>query len=81
MVAHTDVIDQPPIQPNAAELQHFFELLYLDVEDGWIVLSYPDPTRVTPQGTNLDTVSFTYMRSAADCVLTTSQSVPSCSSQ
>jgi transposase len=30
---------------------------------------------------NLDTVSFTYMRSAADCVLTTSQSVPSCSSQ
>jgi hypothetical protein len=30
---------------------------------------------------NLDTVSLTYMRSAADCVLTTSQRVPSGSSQ
>ena len=27
---------------------------------------------------NLDTVSFTYMRSAADCILTTSQSVSAC---
>jgi hypothetical protein len=49
------------------------------------VHSASDPTRhyriVEGTCTNLDTVSFTYMRSAADCVLTTSQSVPSCSSQ
>ena len=37
-------------QPNAAELQHFFELLYPDVEDGWLVLSHPDPARLTPHG-------------------------------
>jgi DNA repair protein RadA/Sms len=37
-------------QPNAADLQHFFELLYPDVEDGWLVLSHPDPARLTPQG-------------------------------
>ena len=30
-------------QPNATELQRFFELLYPDVEDGWLVLSRPDP--------------------------------------
>src|SRR5262245_24631775 len=37
-------------QPNATEIQRFFELLYLDVEDGWLVLSHPDPTSLTRQG-------------------------------
>jgi hypothetical protein len=30
-------------QPSAAEIQRFFEGLYTDVEDGWLVLSRPDP--------------------------------------
>jgi hypothetical protein len=30
-------------QPNASEIQCFFEGLYSDVEDGWLVLSRPDP--------------------------------------
>src|SRR5262245_26889974 len=38
-------------QPNAAEMQRFFELLYADVGDGWLVLSRPDPdpTHVHPK--------------------------------
>jgi hypothetical protein len=30
-------------QPNAAEIQRFFALLYPAVEDGWLLLSQPDP--------------------------------------
>jgi len=37
-------------QVNATEIQRFFAQLYPAVEDGWLVLSYPDPTRLTPQG-------------------------------
>lgn len=37
-------------QPNAAKIQRFFETLYPEVEGGWLVLSHPDPTRLTPQG-------------------------------
>jgi hypothetical protein len=37
-------------QPNATEIQRFFALLYRDVEDGWLVLSHPDSTRLTHQG-------------------------------
>jgi hypothetical protein len=37
-------------QPNATEIQRFFETLYPDIEDGWLVLSHPDPMRLTPQG-------------------------------
>src|SRR5262245_57272429 len=38
-------------QPNTTEIQRFFELLYSDVEDGWLVLSRPDPnpTHVYPK--------------------------------
>jgi hypothetical protein len=35
---------------GAAILQHFFQLLYPDVGDGWLILSHPDPTRQTRQG-------------------------------
>ena len=33
------------------ETQYFFELLYADAEDGWLVLSHPDPdpTHVNPK--------------------------------
>jgi phage/plasmid-associated DNA primase len=31
------------VQPNAAEIQRFFELLYPDVVDGWLALTRPDP--------------------------------------
>lgn len=37
-------------QPDATQIQRFFELLYPDVDDGYLVLSRPDPTRLTPQG-------------------------------
>src|SRR5262249_54854382 len=38
-------------QPNTSEIQRFFALLYPDVEDGWLVLSQPDPgpTHVNPK--------------------------------
>lgn len=38
-------------QPNAAEIERFFELLYMDAEDGWLVLSRPDPdpTHINPK--------------------------------
>ena len=35
-----------------AEIQHFFELLYPDVHDGWLVISWPDPYALTAQGTH-----------------------------
>ena len=35
-------------QPNAIEIQRFFAQLYPDVEDGWLVLSRPDPDPHTP---------------------------------
>jgi hypothetical protein len=40
------------IQPNALEIQRFFAQLYPDVEEGWLVLSRPDPdpTHITPRG-------------------------------
>ena len=31
---------------DPAELKRFFTLLYPDIQDGWLVLSYPDPTRI-----------------------------------
>ena len=39
-------------QPNATEIQRFFAQLYPDVEDGWLVLSRPDPdpTHANPTG-------------------------------
>ena len=37
-------------QPNAAKIQRFFETLYPEVEDGWLILSHPDSTRLTLQG-------------------------------
>jgi hypothetical protein len=39
-------------QPNATEIQRFFEQLYPDIQDGWLVLSRPDPdpTHVNPKG-------------------------------
>ena len=39
-------------QPNATEIQRFFEQLYPDIQDGWLVLSQPDPdpTHVNPKG-------------------------------
>ena len=46
IIAHSTpnpwAISAPPA-PNAAEIQRFFELLYADVDDGWLVLSSPDP--------------------------------------
>lgn len=38
------------VQPNAPEIQRFLELLYPDAEDGFLVLSWPDPdpTHVHP---------------------------------
>ena len=36
--------------PSVAELHHFFDTLYPDVDTGWLVLSFPDPTRLTRQG-------------------------------
>jgi hypothetical protein len=51
MIAHT-----PPVhtrknpQPTAVEIHRFFELLYPNVDDGWMVLSHPDPAQLTPQG-------------------------------
>jgi len=37
--------------PSLSEIQRFFELLYPDIEDGWLVLSRPDPdsTHVHPK--------------------------------
>jgi hypothetical protein len=37
-------------QPNATEIQRFFELLYPDLETGWLVLTHPDPAQPTPSG-------------------------------
>ena len=39
------------VQPNATEIQRFLQMLYVDVEDGWLVLSRPDPdpTHVNPK--------------------------------
>jgi hypothetical protein len=37
-------------QPNATESRHFFEQLYPDIQDGWLVLSQPDPAHVHPNG-------------------------------
>src|SRR5262245_32413011 len=39
-------------QINATEIQRFFELLYPDIQDGWLVLSRPDPD---PTHVNLKT--------------------------
>jgi hypothetical protein len=57
--------------------------LHLDAQhrlrrDELILLGYleADTPPPAPYPANLDTVSFTYMRSAADCILTTSQSMP-----
>jgi hypothetical protein len=36
----------------SAEIQHFFELLYPGVQDGWLVISWPDPYTLTAQGTH-----------------------------
>ncbi len=38
--------------PSATEIQRFFEQLYPDVEDGWLILSRPDPD---PTHVNLKT--------------------------
>jgi hypothetical protein len=38
----------PTADPD--EIQRFFELLYPEVADGWLVLSHPDPTHLTRQG-------------------------------
>jgi len=38
------------MQPNATEIQRFFELLYAGVEDSWLVLSHPDAPRLRLQG-------------------------------
>jgi len=35
---------------DAADIQRFFEILYPDAEDGYFVLSHPDPAKLTPQG-------------------------------
>jgi hypothetical protein len=37
-------------RPVAPDIQRFFERLYPDVGEGWLVLSHPDPTRRTRQG-------------------------------
>src|SRR5678815_4224125 len=39
-------------QPNATEIRHFFEQLYPDIQDSWLVLSQPDsdPAHVHPNG-------------------------------
>src|SRR5215475_6294446 len=39
-------------QPHATEIQRFFAQLYPDIQDGWLVLSRPDPapTHVNPKG-------------------------------
>jgi hypothetical protein len=37
-------------RPNATEIQHFFEILYPDVEAGWLVLTHPDAAQPTPSG-------------------------------
>ena len=39
------------VQPDSAAIQHFLEILYGPAEDGWLVLSYPDPTVLKPDGT------------------------------
>jgi putative DNA primase/helicase len=36
---------------RAREIQQFFEMLYPDVDEGYMVLSHPHPTRLTPHGT------------------------------
>jgi hypothetical protein len=35
---------------TSTELQHFFELLYPGVREGWMVISWPDPYCLTAQG-------------------------------
>ena len=37
-------------QPDLAELQRFFETVYGDIDDGWLIVSYPSATRVDAQG-------------------------------
>ena len=41
----------PSAAPSAAVIQTFCEQVYTGVEDGWLVLSYPDPTAPKPDGT------------------------------
>src|SRR5262245_53773448 len=38
--------------PSLPEVQRYLELLYPDIQDGWLVLSRPDPdpTHVNPKG-------------------------------
>lgn len=52
--AQTDDQAAPGTTPDATpvldDIQSFFELLYRQVENGWLVLSHPDPTCLTPQG-------------------------------
>ena len=38
-------------EPDATAIQHFLSLLYGSVEDGWLVLSYPDQAVLKPDGT------------------------------
>ena len=38
-------------EPDATAIQHFLSLLYGSVEDGWLVLSYPDQAALKPDGT------------------------------
>jgi len=37
------------VYPNATDIQRFFALLYPDVEEGYLVLSHPDPAHVNPK--------------------------------
>lgn len=41
---------QPSPTPVLEDIQSFFELLYPNVDDGWLVLSHPHATLVTLQG-------------------------------
>ena len=48
----TSHTEPPAVVPEPAAIQYFFESLYGGAHDGYLVLSYPDPMQLLPNGTH-----------------------------